>query len=79
MSVLWITRPGCPEQYRDALERKINTFPPAWRQAPVTDEVFESFEQAKERLRAFALVEGFEVVVIAGGGSTTPMRRVACY
>ena len=79
MTEPWLAKPGCPEQFREALERKVNSFPSAWLQPPYTGEISVDFDQAKDRLRAFALVAGFDVVVVRRGSRTCLAGSFACY
>lgn len=71
-------RPGCPVHLRAIVERHVNTLPAAWRQRPVSGEVFESFKQCFDRLQAWAFQEGFEVVTRGAGNGRTPSRRFNC-
>jgi hypothetical protein len=55
--------PLMPAHLRPALERLIAAIPEPWLLAPKSGEVFESKEMCKKRLQAFALYQGFAVVV----------------
>jgi hypothetical protein len=65
--MVWYAKPGCPAHLVDALQKKVNSFPVAWLEAPLTGEVFDSIDSCRDRLKAFSLAEGFDVV---SGGST---------
>jgi hypothetical protein len=55
--------PSMPAHLRPALERAIAAIPEPWMLAPKSGEVFESKELCKKRMQAFALTQGFAVVV----------------
>ena len=55
--------PLMPAHLRPAFERLVSTTPEAWLLAPNSGEIFESKEMCKKRLQAFALSQGFAVVV----------------
>ena len=55
--------PLMPAHLRPAFERLVSTTPEAWLLAPNSGEIFESKEMCKKRLQAFALGQGFAVVV----------------
>ena len=74
----WRARPGCPEHLRTHLERLVNSFPAAWLTAPIIGEVFETLKEAERRLRAFSLVEGFDIVRTAGGTKRAPGSTFSC-
>ena len=68
----WRARPGCPEHLRTHLERLVNGFPTAWLTAPIIDEIFRTLVKTERRLRAFSLVEGFNIVRTTGGTKRVP-------
>jgi hypothetical protein len=55
--------PSMPAHLRPALKRTIAAIPEPWLLAPKSGEVFESKDVCKKRLQAFALTQGFAVVV----------------
>jgi hypothetical protein len=55
--------PLMPAHLRPAFERLVSTTSEAWLLAPNSGETFESKEMCKKRLQAFALGQGFAVVV----------------
>lgn len=77
MSVLWQAKPGCPVHLRDVIKHFVNERDHAWR-LPLTPEgeAFESFEQCQNRLKVFAMVEGFAVTVRGHGDSRNPCKRL---
>jgi hypothetical protein len=66
--------PSMPAHYRPALERAIAIIPEHWLIALKSDEVFESKEECKKRLQAFALAQGFAVVVGKSDKLRSPLR-----
>src|ERR1700739_3462788 len=59
----WRAPPGCPEHIRYTVEKVVNSYPSAWRDEPATGEVFSSIKECQERLVAFSLSQGFDVVI----------------
>ena len=55
--------PLMPAHLRPAFERLISAIPESWLLAPKSGEIFESKDTCKKRLQAFALAQGFAVVV----------------
>ena len=68
--------PGCPRHLVDALERTINAYPWEWLLKPQTGEEFTSLDACNYRLRAFALVEGFDIVSNGGGTKGCPILSI---
>ncbi|KIX06112.1 uncharacterized protein Z518_04086 [Rhinocladiella mackenziei CBS 650.93] len=75
---LWRAPSGCAPHLRAPLESLVNAFPVPWRQIPVTGEIFESLVEAERRLRAYALVAGFDVVRGGGGSAKVPGSQFKC-
>jgi hypothetical protein len=71
-------KPGCPDKHRGIVERKMASFPLAWRAVPQNNEIFDSLEQCEERLRAYAFCEGFDIVRKGGGTPTNPGSGFVC-
>src|SRR5882757_4643220 len=74
----WLARSGCHENLRPALENAVNAHPAAWRDLPVTGEVFESLVEAEKRLRVYSLVQGFDIVRRGGGNKVSPASIFQC-
>lgn len=74
----WQAKPGCAEHHRAAVERIANSFPLSWLLAPCTGEVFDNLEHCNRRLRAWAFVEGFDIVRNGGGTGANPSYRFRC-
>jgi hypothetical protein len=75
----WHAKPGCSKHHVAALERLVNSFPPGWLLPPNTGKIFASKELCNNRLRAFALAEGFDIVRNGGGTIANPAWRFRCY
>ena len=58
----WRVKSGCAEHHRAPVERIANSFPVPWLLTPRTGEVFDNLEHCNRRLRAWAFVEGFDIV-----------------
>jgi hypothetical protein len=52
-----------PEHLRPAFERLVAAIPAPWLVAPISGEVFDSKDMCRKRLQAYALTQGFAVVV----------------
>jgi hypothetical protein len=75
----WQAKPNCPAHLRNVIQRFVNDRDPAWRLPPaLKGEVFASFDQCRERLNVFAMVEGFAVVIRGYGDSRNPSKRFQC-
>jgi MULE transposase domain len=74
----WQAKSGCAEHHRTAVERIANSFPVPWLLAPRTGEVFDNLEHCNRRLRAWAFVEGFDIVRNGGGTAANPSYRFRC-
>lgn len=69
----WTAKPGCPQHLIPAIERRVASFPTAWRAPPANGEVFENTDQCLQRLQAWAFIDGFVVVVRGNaGGKNNP-------
>ena len=75
---VWRAPSGCSQHLRGPLESLVNAFPISWRQIPVTAEVFGSLPEAERRLRAFALLTGFDIVRSGGGNAKVPASLFKC-
>jgi hypothetical protein len=75
----WQAKPGCAKHHIAAIERLVNSFPPAWLLPPQTGEIFASREECNCRLRASALAEGFDIVRNGGGTAANPTWRFRCF
>ena len=71
-------KPGCPRHLVDIYEKAVNAFPSPYLLPPVTGEVFTSIEACEQRLRGFALAEGFDIVRIGAGNKRVPASRWQC-
>ena len=74
----WRAAAGCPEHLRDTLEKVVNSFPPEWLEEPVTDEVYTSMEEAHDRLVAFSLSQGFDVIILTSTQRPQPITTFSC-
>ena len=74
----WQAKSGCAEHHRAAVERIANSFPVPWLLAPRTGEVFDNLEHCNRRLRAWAFVEGYDIVRNGGGTAANPSYRLKC-
>ena len=75
----WQARPGCPATLVNVLKEKVNSFPSYWLNTLYKGEIFKDLIEARDRYRAFALAEGFEVVKGGGGGPLFPAARFHCF
>ena len=58
----WQAKSGCAEHNLAAVERAVNALPPMWLLEPQSGEIFEGLDRCNDRLRGFALAEGFDIV-----------------
>lgn len=68
-------KPGCPRHLVDIYEKAVNALLSLYLLPPVTGEVFASVEACEQRLRGFALAEGFDIVRVRGGNKHVPGGR----
>ena len=68
-------KPGCPKHLVDIYERAVNALPSSYLLPPVIGEVFISIEACEQRLRGFALAEGFDIAHTGGGNKQCLSRR----
>ena len=54
-------KPGCPSHLINLYEKAVNALPAPYLLSPVTGEIFVSIEACEQRLRGFALAEGFDI------------------
>jgi hypothetical protein len=76
--MVWRAHPDCPTYIVAALERAVNALPPEWLLAPVTDEVFNSIDRSRRRVRGLSLADGFDVVQTGAGNKRVPGARFQC-
>jgi hypothetical protein len=62
MSAKWTAPVGCPDHLRAPLERAVNAYPEEHLDTPATGEVFKDVDEAEQRLLAFSLSQGFDIV-----------------
>jgi hypothetical protein len=75
----WATRAGCPKHLVAALEATVNSYPDEWLLLPQTGEEFPSLAACNDRLRVYALAEGFDIVRHGGGTGAAPAYRFRCF
>ena len=75
----WHAKLGCTKYHVAALERLVNSFPPAWLLPLNTGEIFASKELCNSKLRTFALAEGFDIICNGGGIAANLAWRFRCY
>jgi hypothetical protein len=68
-------KPGCPRHLVDVYDRAVNALPSSYLLPPVTGEVFTSIEACEQRLRGFALAEGFDIAHTGGCNKRVPGGR----
>ena len=74
----WQAPSGCPDHIRYVLEKAVNSYPPIWLEEPSTGEVFSSIEECQNRLIAFSLSQGFDIVVLNSRKIPQPGTTWAC-
>ena len=74
----WKAKSGCAEHHRAAVERIANSFPVPWLLAPRTGEVFDDLKHCNRSLRAWAFIEGFDIVRNGGGTAANRSYRFKC-
>ena len=74
----WRAPPECPEHVRYIVEKAVNAYPPEWLKTPATGEVFRSIEECQNRLVAFSLSQGFNVVKTNSSTKPVPSANFAC-
>ena len=60
-------KPGCPSHLVDVYKKAVNVLPSSYLLLSVTGEIFTSIEACEQRLRGFALAEGFDIAQTGGG------------
>jgi hypothetical protein len=68
-------KPGCPSHLVNIYEKTVNALPAPYLLPPVIGEVFASVEACEQRLRGFALAEGFDIVRAGVGNKCVPGSR----
>src|ERR1700733_15057914 len=71
-------KPGCPRHLVDVYEKAVNALPSSYLLAFVTGEAFASTKACEQRLRGFALAEGFDIAHTGGGNKRVPGGRWQC-
>jgi hypothetical protein len=74
----WSAKPGCLPHHRAAVERMVNALPASYLMPPCSGELFDSLDDCTDRLRGFALAEGFDVARTGGGNKRMPGCRYRC-
>jgi hypothetical protein len=68
-------KPGCPKHLVNVYKKAVNALPSSYLLPPVIGEVFTSIEACEQRLRGFALAEGFNIAHTGGGNQGVPGGR----
>ena len=68
-------KPGCPSHLVDVYEKAVNALPSSYLLLFIIGEIFTSIEACEQRLRGFALAEGFDIAHTGGGNKECPGRR----
>ena len=76
--MLWQAKVGCAEHHRAAVERIVNTYPPAWLLRPQSGELFDNLDHCNRRLRGYSFAEGFDIVRKGGESKEAPSWRFRC-
>lgn len=71
-------KPGCPDGSLGPVNRRIQSFPIAWRLPPMTGERYPDLDAFEARVRAWSFCEGFDTVCFGGGTQAAPGRRLRC-
>jgi hypothetical protein len=74
----WKAKSGCAEHHRAAVERLVNSLPPSYLLPPRSGEIFADLNDCTNRLRGYALAEGFDVMRHGGGTKMNPACRYKC-
>jgi len=74
----WRAPPGCPEHVRYTLERAVNAYPAEWLEEPISGEVFDSVNECQERLVAYSLSQGFDIIVTNSATKPAPRATYCC-
>ena len=75
LSMPWHAKPGCPEHHRTVVERMVNALPSSYLLPPRSGELFDNLDACNNRLRGYALAEGFDIVKHGGGTKKIPGSR----
>ena len=68
----WRAPVGCPELVRFIVEKAVNSYPPEWLKEPTSGEVFSSIKECHNRLIAYSLSQGFDVVISHSSAQKAP-------
>ena len=68
----WRAPPGCPEHVRYTLERAVNAYLVEWLKEPISGEVFDSIDECQERLVAYSLSQGFDIIITNSANKPAP-------
>ena len=74
----WTAPPGCPDHVRYIVEKTVNAYPTKWLKEPSSGEVFSSIKECHNRLIAFSLSQGFDVVVSRSSQTPQPRATFSC-
>src|ERR1700761_4249100 len=74
----WRAPVGCPAHLRTVVERVVNSYPPEWLEEPVTGEIYTSMEEAHDRLVAFSLSQGFDIMILSSTQRPQPVTTFSC-
>jgi hypothetical protein len=74
----WKAKSGCAEHHRAAVERLVNSLPLFYLLPPRLGEIFADLDDCTNRLRGYALAEGFDVVRHGGDTKMNPACRYKC-
>src|SRR5690349_19930896 len=77
-SYRWRAHPDCPEHIRYIVEKAVNAHPPHWLEEPSSGEIFSSIEECRNRLIAFSLSQGFDVVTTHSASKPQPCATFSC-
>ena len=74
----WQAKSRYAKYHRATIKRIANFFPIPWLLAPRIGEVFDNLNHYNRRLRAWAFVEGFDIIRNGGGTAANPSYRFRC-
>jgi hypothetical protein len=65
-TVMWLAHSECPEHVKAELELRVRSLPSSFLVAPVDGEIFENAALYQERLKGWALSQGFTIMRKSG-------------
>ena len=77
-SSAWRAPAGCPDYVRYIVEKAANAFPPEWLREPLSGEVYSSVEECHNRLIAYSLSQGFDIVISHSTQKPQPSTTFSC-